>query len=290
MMIWLNGEFLDDRHARIDPRDRGLLLGDGLFETLLARKGHIAFLDDHILRLAAGGNILGIPLPFPPDHLAVACSMLLNANELQEAPRVALRITLTRGVGPRGLLPPDTPSPTLMITAAPSPKPVLSQTAMLATPRRNALSPSSRLKALPYLDNLLARQEAHSRGADEAIMLDTSGHLACASIANIFLWEDGTLVTPAEECGILPGITRAAVLALAERQSIETREELILPERLARCNGAFLTNSLMGIMPLTRIDDRELASQRLTARLQAAYEMLLDADDAETENENGSED
>tara|TARA_R110000824_G_scaffold118960_2_gene271543 strand:+ start:159008 stop:159874 length:867 start_codon:yes stop_codon:yes gene_type:complete len=288
MTIWLNGELLRDEQARIDPRDRGFLLGDGLFETMLARKGHIAFLDDHILRLAAGGNILGIHLPFPPDHLAVACTMLLEANDLLEVPRVALRITLTRGVGPRGLLPPENPEPTLMITAAASPEPAASQTAILATPRRNALSPSSRLKALPYLDNLLAREEAHARGADEAIMLDTSGHLACASVANIFLWEGNTLVTPAEECGILPGITRAAVLALAERQGIKASEEMILPERLATCESAFLTNSLIGIMPLTRIDERDLAPQRLTARLQAAYDLLLDADD--DENENGSED
>ena len=165
-----------------------------------------------------------------------------------------------------------------MITAAESPAPALSQTAMLTTPRRNALSPTSRLKALPYLDNLIAREEAHARGADEALMLDTSGHLACASVANIFLWEGNRLITPAEECGILPGVTRAAILALAERQKIEVGEDMILPDRLARCDGAFLTNSLIGIMPLSRLNDRDLPPHRMTARLQAAYELLLDAE------------
>lgn len=285
MKVWLNGHVLDEREARIDPRDRGFLLGDGLFETMLARKGRIAFLDSHIVRLAAGGNILGIPMPFSPQHLSVACSMLLEANKLSESPRVALRLTLTRGPGPRGLLPPENPTPTLMISAAISPPPPLSQTAMLTTPRRNALSPSSRLKALPYLDNLLAREEAHARGADDALMLDTSGHLACSSVGNIFLWEGQRLVTPAEECGILPGITRAAVMALAEEQGIEVTQDFIDVGRLHACDGAFLTNSLVGLMPLTRIDERELGAMRLTARLQAAYDMLLDADESEAEDE-----
>ena len=281
MMIWFNGALLDEAEVQIDPRDRGLLLGDGLFETLLARFGNIAFLDAHIVRLAAGAKILGIPFPDAISHLSVACEMLLEANDLADAPRAAIRITLTRGPGPRGLLPPDNPKPSLMITAAPSPAPAPSLAAVLTTPRRNALSPTSRLKALPYLDNLIAREEAHARGADEALMLDTSGHLACASVANIFLWEGERLVTPAEECGILPGVTRAAILALAERQNIEVVEDTIAPQRLAQCNGAFLTNSLIGVMPLSRLDKRDLAPHRMTARLQAAYELLLDADTAD---------
>jgi len=281
MKIWFNNTILDETEVHIDPRDRGLLLGDGLFETLLARFGNIAFLDAHIVRLAAGAKILGIPFPESISHLSVACEMLLEANNLADAPRAALRITLTRGSGPRGLLPPDNPRPTLMITAATSPTPAPSLTAVLTTPRRNALSPTSRLKALPYLDNLIAREEAHARGADEALMLDTSGHLACASVANIFLWEGERLVTPAEECGILPGVTRAAMLALAERQKIDVTEDMITPERLAQCNGAFLTNSLIGVMPLSRLDDRDLAPHRMTARLQAAYDLLLDTDTAD---------
>ena len=281
MKLWLNGHVVDENEARIDPRDRGFLLGDGLFETMLARKGRIAFLDAHIVRLAAGGNILGIPLPFSPQHMGVACAMLLEANGLTHEARVALRITLTRGPGPRGLLPPEHLTPTLMISAAISPTPAQSQTAMLTTPRRNALSPVSRLKALPYLDNLLAREEAHARGADDALMLDTSGHLACSSVGNIFLWEGERLVTPAEECGILPGITRACVMALAAEQGIECTQDFIDEERLHACDGAFLTNSLVGLMPLTRIDGRELSAQRQTARLQAAYDLLVEADEGD---------
>lgn len=285
-MIWFNGELREEHDIRIDPRDRGFLLGDGLFETLLARRGRIAFADAHIQRLAASGKVLGIPLVLSPSQLAIACKRVLDANDLLDCPRIALRITLTRGPGPRGLLPPEDPTPTLMISVAKSPPPAASQTALLTTPRRNAMSPTSRLKALPYLDNLIARRQAHTRGADEALMLDTSGHLSCGSVANVFLWEGNRLVTPAENCGILPGVTRAAVIALAEQQKIDVSEDMIAPERLASCDGAFLTNSLMGLMPLSRLDARDLTPHRLTARLQAAYDLLLDAD-ADGKDEEG---
>lgn len=279
MIVWFNGELMDEREAWISPMDRGFLLGDALFETLLARQGRIAFLGAHIVRLAAGANILGIPFPVSTGHLAVACGMVLEANNLTQAPRVALRVTLSRGPGPRGLAPPANPSPTLLITASESAAPPSSQSAIVATPRRNALSPTSRLKATPYLDNVLAREEARARGADEALMLDTTGHLACASVANVFLWEDEKLVTPAEECGILPGVTRAAVIELALRLGLDVVEDMIMPQRLVHASGIFLTNSLIGIMPLARIETRELPPHRLTGRLQAAYEILLDADD-----------
>nr|ART36949.1 D120 [uncultured bacterium] len=283
MIVWLNGELLDEGDARIDIRDRGFLLGDALFETLLARRGRIAFLDAHVVRLAAGANILGIPVPISTGLLAVACEMLLEANGLSDEPRVALRITLSRGPGPRGLVPPENPIPTLLITAVESPPPPASLTAIVATPRRNALSPVSRLKAAPYLDNVLAREEARARGADEALMLDTSGYLSCASVANVFLWEGERLVTPAEECGILPGVTRAAVIDLAVRLGIELVEDMIMPQRLTRASGIFLTNSLMGLVPLSRIETNEIAPHRMTGRLQAAYELLLEVEEEEAD-------
>ncbi|MEQ8267040.1 MAG: aminotransferase class IV [Parvibaculum sp.] len=279
MKIWLNGKVTEAESARIDPADRGFLLGDGLFETMLARKGHIAFLDEHLLRLASSADMIGIEMPFGPAHIEDACREILEANELDEAPRASVRLTLTRGPAPRGLAIPENPSPTMLIGCAPAAEPPLRLSAIVATPRRNAWSASARIKALPYLDNVLAKEEARTKGADEALMLDTHGNLACASAANIFLWEGDTLLTPSEACGILPGITRAAVLELAPDMGIDAFEEEIPPARLAGATGAFLTNSLMGMVPLTRIDGRDIPAHPLTARLAAAYELLLDAAD-----------
>lgn len=280
MILWLNGELVPASQARIDPADRGFLLGDGIFETMLVRHGRVAFLDAHLLRLARGAEAIGLALPLDPSRVVTACMNLLEANGLADAPRAALRLTLTRGPGPRGLaLPPD-PAPTLMIAAASAAPPPAGLTAIAATPRRNNRSPSAQLKAIAYLDNVLAKEEARARGAEEALMLDNDGHLACASAANIFIWENGRLLTPSADCGILPGIVRAAILELAPGLGVETLEDRIAASRLSRIEGAFLTNSLIGVVPLTRIGERALpAAHPLTARLAAAYELLLDSAD-----------
>jgi len=279
MILWLNGELVPASQARIDPADRGFLLGDGIFETMLARHGRVAFLDAHLLRLARGAATIGLAPPLDPARIANACKSLLDANGLADAPRAALRLTLTRGPAPRGLpLPPD-PAPTLMIAAALAAPPPASLTAIVATPRRNNRSPSAQLKAIAYLDNVLAKEEARARGAGEALMLDTDGHLACASAANIFVWENGRLLTPSIDCGILPGIVRAAILELAPGLGVETLEDRIAASRLPEIEGAFVTNSLIGVVPLTRIGDRALPAHPPTARLAAAYELLLDTAD-----------
>jgi len=277
MIVWLNGELTPAGEARIDPTDRGFLLGDGLFETMLARRDRVVFLDAHLLRLKHGANAIGLALPFDPARIAAACTALLDANGLADAPRAALRLTLTRGPGPRGLALPAEPRPTLLITAAPAAAPPAGLSAIVATARRNNRSPSAQLKAIAYLDNVLAKEEARARGAEDALMFNIDGHLACTSAANIFIWDGGRLITPSVDCGILAGITRAAILELAPDLGIEVREDRIEAARLAQVEGAFLTNSLMGIVPLTRLDRHVLPLHPSTARLAAAYEILLDA-------------
>lgn len=279
MKIWLNGKIMEAEVARIDPADRGFLLGDGLFETMLARNGHVSFFDEHLLRLVSGADVMGIDMPFGPVRLRDACHDLLEANGLGKTPRASLRLTLTRGPGPRGLAFPAETAPTVLVTCAAAPPPPARLNAIIATPRRNAWSLSARMKALPYLDNVLAKEEARTKGADEALMLETGGNLACASAANLFIWEGERLVTPSEHCGILPGITRAALLELAPDMGIEVSEEEIAPDRLGQASGAFVTNCLIGLVPLLRIDGRDIPAHPMTARLAAAYELLLDAAD-----------
>ncbi|MDO8837848.1 MAG: aminotransferase class IV [Parvibaculum sp.] len=277
MIVWLNGELAPAGETRIDPTDRGFLLGDGLFETMLVRRGRVVFLDAHLLRLRHGANAIGLALPFDPARIAAACTALLDANRLADAPRAALRLTLTRGPGPRGLALPADPKPTLLITAASAAAPPAGLSAIVATPRRNNRSPSAQLKAIAYLDNVLAKEEARARGAEEALMFNIDGHLACASAANIFIWDGDRLITPSVDCGILAGITRAAILELAPDFGIEVLEDRIEATHLSHIGGAFLTSSLMGMVPLTRIDGKALPAHPETARLNAAYELLLDA-------------
>ncbi|NIJ41398.1 branched-subunit amino acid aminotransferase/4-amino-4-deoxychorismate lyase [Parvibaculum indicum] len=275
MKLWLNGEIVEAEGAHIAPSDRGFLLGDGLFETLLVLDGRPVLIDAHIARLASAAEILAIPLPFPPAALKAACGELLAANALDNAPRASLRVTLTRGPGPRGIAVPPEVSPTLLIAAAPGAEPPESVRAVISTIRRNASSPAAQLKALPYLDNVFAKEEAKLAGADEAILLDTQGHLACASVGNVFFWEGRTLVTPTTDGPILPGITRASVLALARKLDIETEEGRIAPERLLKAEGIFLTNSLTGLLPVEKMDGRKLPAHPETQRLSDAYEAFI---------------
>ena len=281
MKLWLNGTIADARDARIDPADRGFLLGDGLFETMLAIHGHILFADEHMLRLGAAAELIGLILPYSLAEIEMACADLLDTNGLDDAPRASVRVTVTRGPGPRGLALPAEPKPTVLIACAEAGAPPERLSLVTATPRRNPWSPSARLKALPYLDNVLAKEEAREKGADDALLLDTNGNVACASAANIFLWEGDKLITPSMNCGILPGITRAALLELAPEIGIDVVEEEIAPGRVVDISGAFVTNSLMGLVPVTRIDGRDVPAHPMTARLAAAYELLLDAADEE---------
>jgi branched-chain amino acid aminotransferase len=275
-MIYLNGDLLPDDQTRIDPADRGFLLGDGIFETMRSYQGCIFRLGAHLDRLFSGAEFLEIPVPLTRDELARGISATLEANQLSNR-GASLRLTLTRGPGPRGLNPPPRPRPTLLITAAP-----LTQThfptakAIIANDiRRDEHSPSSRIKSLNYLDNILARRQAEQAGADEALLLNTAGHLAEASSANLFIVREGKLQTPPIGDGALPGITRSVVLELAAKLGIPAQETSITADDLPRAEEAVLTNSIIEIRPLVQVEGQWLGDGgmgEITGKLQRAYQ------------------
>jgi branched-chain amino acid aminotransferase len=272
-MIWLNGRLVAREQAHIDPADRGLLLGDGLFETLRAYRGHVFKLEDHLRRMTDGAAELGIPLPLDPPGIAEAVHETIDANQLSTAD-AAIRVTLTRGPGQRGLLPPKDPRPTLIVSAAAySPPPggdgFIAITATRA--RRNEKSVTTRIKSLCYLDNVIAQFEAHAAGADEAVMLNSRDAIACGGRSNLFAVIDGSLRTPAIEEGALPGITRHAVLMLCKAEGIEVADGAMARAELLAASEIFLTNSLLQIMPVRRFDGGDLPVGPVAKRLAAAY-------------------
>lgn len=242
--VWLNSALVDSVAARIDPADRGFLLGDGVFETIAVRGGQILRLDAHGARLRQGCEVLSLPVP--SVDLGAAIRATLAANALHDA---AVRVTLTRGAGPRGVLPPPDTRPTLLITAAPlPPEPPPARCIVATVTRRNEQSPLARIKSLNYLDGILARQEARDRGADDAVLLNTAGTVAEATAANVFVVRAGRVFTPAVADGALPGIARAETLAAIEGIERQlTREDLICADEL------FLTSSL-GVRPVVMLE------------------------------------
>lgn len=252
MKVYFNGALVAATEARVDPADRGFTLGDGLFETIAVKGGAPRRLAAHLARLERGAQVLDLKLPWSLVDLGRAVAETVVANGMQEG---VLRLTVTRGPAPRGLLPPALSHPTVLIAPAPWPEaPAPARAVIAAETRRNERSPLSRIKCLNYLDNALARQEAAQRGADDALLLNSLGRVAEATASNVFLVLDGRLVTPPVEDGALPGVMRADVIA-----RLSAVERSLTAEDVHRAAEAFLTNSL-GVRALVAIDGRPVGA------------------------------
>lgn len=245
--------------------DRGLLLGDGLFETLLWREGVLRDFERHADRMERGCAVLGLAAP-GADRLAEAALNAVHEAGLFGG-RAAVRLTWTAGSGGRGLDRPASPEPRLIASAAPSFVTAGESALFTATVRRNDASPASRIKSLAYLDNVLARREARAAGADDALMLNTRGQVACAAAANLFWFEGERLCTPGLDCGVLDGVVRGRVLAEAAALGIDTAEVAVDRAALADATGLFLTNSLIGVRRVSALDGRAIAPSPLLDRL-----------------------
>ena len=277
-IVYLNGSLLPRSQASISAMDYGFLYGFGLFETMRAYSGCVFRLDRHLDRLWHATETLGIGIKLPT--LKDAVSDTIRANKLGDA-----RIRITVSIGEGGMLPdPSTcGKPTVLITAVeyksyPEQRYQQGFRAIVSSIRRNSQSPLSRLKSANYLESMLARQEARTAGVDEAICLNEKGFLAEASMSNIFLVVEGTIKTPGKESGILPGITREVVLKLAQKQGIKSLETDIGLDELYQAQEAFLTNSLMEVMPLTEIDGKPIGSGKagtMTQRIMLDYRTVV---------------
>lgn len=245
--------------------DRGLTLGDGLFETLLADDGALVAFEVHAARLEQACLTLGLPAPDRPRLRAAAEEALALAG-LQRA-RAAVRLTWTAGSGGRGLERPSVLAPRLFATAAAAPKPTAPAVLVTVEVRRNDTSPASRLKTLSYLDNILARREALARGADEALMLNTRGELAGGAAANLLWLKEDRLFTPALACGVLAGIARGEIMATATAAGVAVEEVRAGPEALSGASGIFLSNSLIGLRPVAMLDGRAQQPTQVTTLL-----------------------
>jgi branched-chain amino acid aminotransferase len=272
----LDGQLVSDREANV-PATGGVLYGYGVFETMRAYAGRVFRLDAHEARLRDGARALAFAVPFDGDELRRAIQAVLDRNGLTGVD-AAVRITL------EGDPPPLDGEARLslarwIVTARPLveyPESLYERgaAAVVAAVRRNETSPLSRLKTLNYLDNLLARRAARAAGADEALMLNTQGNLAEGAASNIFILRGRQLVTPLIDDGALPGVARATVLDLAPTLGLEPLETTLTPDILRAADEAFLTNSLMEVLPLVLLDGAPLAGGKPgpnARRLREAY-------------------
>lgn len=249
-LLWSNAP-----DGAISPFDR-MGLGHGVFDTLKIRDGVLEDGPEHFARLARHAEVFGIPLR--EDCLGIAQTESAR-HDLSGIWR--LRTLVTAGEGPPGLALPPTMTPRIFMTLAPAPDPQALPPARAIFSRilRNESSPLSRIKAIGnYADSILAATEAQKRGANEAIFLNGKGHIACATVSNLFAWlADGTLATPPLEDGAMDGVVRAKFLARRGAQ-----ERSLRPQDLLSARGIFLTNSLIGARPVIAIEGQEIPAIR----------------------------
>ena len=253
MIILLNGRKMREDEAAIPVTDRGFLLGDGVFDTMLAADGILQHAARHFTRLVRHASVLGIPCPYDPAALTAQAHDILAANNAFSG-LYALRTTLTHGSGARGLAAPEKPSPALVMRLSPAPAVKQNISLMIAqSTRRNEFSPLSQIKSLNYGDSLIAHAEAAKTGADDAILLNTRGNICCASAANILVIKGEDTITPPLADGVLDGVTRAILLdaGLIHEQSMTTND-------LTDCSGVMLINSLRRVQVATKINGREI--------------------------------
>lgn len=274
-MPWLDGQLHDGPVAPFDLTDRGLLLGDGVFDTALVLNGRVVFEAAHVGRLVGSAAALGFALE--PKTVRAAMRAMAEGQT-----RAALRTTATRGSGPRGLRPPLEPHPRLLASAAPlhGPGSAFAPLSLHLTGiRRNDTSPASRHKTLGYLDAVLAAAEAARAGCDEAMFLNTRGQVACAGTGNLFAVFGEALVTPPLADGVLAGIIRGWILAEAPGLGLSVAERSIGPADLAEADALLVTNSLRLIAPVRALDARSYSGDHPTAlRLADALRAAITAE------------
>ncbi|MDY7105238.1 MAG: aminotransferase class IV [Actinomycetota bacterium] len=246
--VWLDGRLLPAAEAAIATTDRGLTVGDGVFETMLVIDGRAFALRRHLERLAASADALGITTP-APGELRTAVEELLTATG-PAAGRV--RLTATAGPGSVGTAR-HGGVPTVLVTATDRPTYPATSTVAVVRWTRNERDATAGVKTTSYAGNVRALAAAHGAGADEALFANTSGALCEGTGTNVFVVRDGRLCTPPLSSGCLPGVTRALVLELTDAVEAD-----LAPDDLRRADEAFLTSTTRGVHPIAAVDGSSL--------------------------------
>lgn len=279
-IIYLNGAFVSGDKAKISVFDRGLLYGDGLFETMRSYSGYVFRLDEHLRRLFASCKILGIRIPFTKKQLKEGIYKTLRKNGFSDA---YIRLTVTRGQLEAGFDMHGACVPNVFIITRllkPYPARLYNKGVRAITTgiKQNESSPASYIKSLNYLDRILIKNDIKRDKVQEAILTNTKGYLTEGISSNIFLVKDNILMTPSLDSGILQGITRGVVLEIAKKLKLKIKVNKILPKEIFKADEIFLSNSVKEIVPVVQVNKRRIASGqtgKVTKSIQKLYEALV---------------
>ncbi|MBU0761493.1 MAG: aminotransferase class IV [Candidatus Altiarchaeota archaeon] len=261
MEISIDGVILDEENAKISVLDHGLLLGDGLFETMRTYRGKTFKLHEHYTRLAESAGKIFLQLPFTEKEIGKMIESLIAANKLSEA---RVRVTVTRGIGAPGLSI-DCSNPKTIIIATKLEEHDYSNGVRLITTNAERAMPG--IKSLSYLPSVIAKKNAQDLGAFEAVYVDSQ--VREGSFSNVFMVKEGIIKTPKEK--ILRGITRDYVIELAEKNKVKVIECDITVEELYGADEVFITYSTAGIVPVIMVDKKIFKVGDTTKKLIELY-------------------
>jgi branched-chain amino acid aminotransferase len=277
LYAYVNDKVTLAEKASLSVFDRGLVLGDGLFETLRAVEARPQFFSLHFARLLRSAKRLRLKIPVSESELKAICISLCRKSRLPDA---SVRITLTRGRYFGGLAIDPKAPPSLIVVVLPVtglPPALYAKGVKVAVSSINKAAASGldpRIKSTNYLANIFAKAEADAKHAYEAILLGPKGEIAECSTASFFGVKKGVVITPPIETGILPGITRQVLIKLLKRHRIPFREGDLFPREASQLSEAFLSSSVRGLLPINRIDAQRIGEGKpglVYARLRELY-------------------
>ena len=281
----MNDCLVPEEQARVSVFDHGLLYGDGVFEGLRSYSGRVFRLNAHLDRLWASARAICLEIPMSKDRMAQAVLDTLAANDLEDG---YIRLVVTRGAGTLGLDPNKCSNPQIIViadTISLYPKEYYEHGLRIvtaATQRIQTAALSPRIKSLNYLNNIMAKLEGLQAGCVEALMLNHKGEVAECTGDNVFVVRSERLLTPPPDAGILEGITRAAVIELAEKEGIDCRETTLTRHDLYTAEECFLTGTAAEVIPVVEIDGRPVGEGTpgsITRKLKDRFHALVRQDD-----------
>jgi branched-subunit amino acid aminotransferase/4-amino-4-deoxychorismate lyase len=274
---WRENKWHDADFLPMSPTDRGLTHGLGLFETILAIDGSPALLDRHIARMLTSCERLGWGNPLPNNLRSAIISQLAAAN--LDHGRARVRLAISAGSGPLAC-PSIGPDHLVWITVSRTDDPPTSITLCKSPFDQPSHSFLAGMKSASYADNLLALNDARQRNFDDALYLDDKIRIRETTTSNIFGVMDNTLHYPPDDTGCLPGITRALIIELAEKNDIKAAATSLTENDLMACDEVFITSAIRGVVSVSRYESTEYTQSTITDTLRELWQQAVTADAA----------